>query len=183
MVFSYWGFPGGSDSKESACNAGDLGSIPGLGKHPGEENSNPLQYSCLENPMDKGAWRATVPGVARSQTWLTHSHFSFPILIHASSYVFSVALNSVVGPRFVHFPCKWRTLVLFQIFNGENNISMNFLMHIPLGQVFFFCYGVLTGLQFFSPIIRLSLTFLCSVAQWCLTFCDPLDCSLPSFSV
>ena len=47
----------------------------------------------------------------------------------------------------------------------------------------FFCYGVLTGLQFFSPIIRLSLTFLCSVAQWCLTLCDPLDCSLPSISV
>ena len=68
MVFSYWGFCGGSDSKESACNVGDLGSIPGLGRHPAEENSNPLQYSCLENPMDKGAWRATVPGVARSQT-------------------------------------------------------------------------------------------------------------------
>ena len=47
--------PGGSDSKESACNAGDPGSIPGLGRSPGEENGNPLQYSCLENPVDRGA--------------------------------------------------------------------------------------------------------------------------------
>ena len=54
------GFPGGSEDKVSACNAGDLGSIPGLGRSPGEGNDNPLQYSCLENPMDRGAWQATV---------------------------------------------------------------------------------------------------------------------------
>ena len=58
-------FPPSSVGKESACNAGDLGSIPGSGRSPGEGNGNPLQYSCLENPMDKGAWRATVHGVAR----------------------------------------------------------------------------------------------------------------------
>ena len=58
-------FPGGSDGKESACSAADLGSIPGSGRSPGEGNGNPLQYSCLENPMDRGAWRATVHGVAR----------------------------------------------------------------------------------------------------------------------
>ena len=62
------GFPGGSDSKESACNAGDLGSIPGSGRSPRERNGNPLQYSCLENPMDRGAWRATVHKVAKSWT-------------------------------------------------------------------------------------------------------------------
>ena len=50
------GFPGGSEVKASACNVGDLGSIPGLGRSPGEENGNPLQYSCLENSMDEGAW-------------------------------------------------------------------------------------------------------------------------------
>ena len=59
------GFPHSSVSKESACNAGDLGSIPGLGRSPGEGNGNPLQYSCLENPMDGGVWQATVHGVAR----------------------------------------------------------------------------------------------------------------------
>ena len=53
-------FPGGSDCKESACNAGDMGSIPGSGRSPGEGSSNPLQHSCLENPMDRGAWWAVV---------------------------------------------------------------------------------------------------------------------------
>ena len=62
------GFPGGSDGKASACNAGDLGSIPGSGRSPGEGNGNLLQYSCLENSMDGGAWWATVHGVAKSWT-------------------------------------------------------------------------------------------------------------------
>ena len=57
-------FPGGSDGKVSAYNVGDLGSIPGSGRSPGEGNGNPLQYSCLENPMDGGAWWAIVLGVA-----------------------------------------------------------------------------------------------------------------------
>ena len=65
------GFPSGSDGKESACSAGDPGSVPGLGRSPGEGNGNPLQYSCQENSMDRGAWRATVSGVARSQTQLS----------------------------------------------------------------------------------------------------------------
>ena len=59
------GFPHSSVNKESACNEGDLGSIPGSGRCPGEENGNPLQYSCLEDPMDRGAWQATVHGVSR----------------------------------------------------------------------------------------------------------------------
>ena len=62
------GFPGGSDGKECACNAGDPGSIPGLGRSPGEGNGNPLQYSYLENSMNRGAWQATVHGVAKSST-------------------------------------------------------------------------------------------------------------------
>ena len=65
------GFPGGSEVKASARNAGDLGSIPGSGRSPGEGNGNPLQYSCLENPMDRGAWWATVYGVAKSRTRLS----------------------------------------------------------------------------------------------------------------
>ena len=66
-MFPY-SFPGGSDSKDSACNAGELGSIPGSGRSPGAGNGNPLQYSCLKNPMDRGAWWATVCGVAKSRT-------------------------------------------------------------------------------------------------------------------
>ena len=62
--------PSGSQVKASASNTGDLGSIPGSGRSPGEGNGNPLQYSCLENPMDGGAWWATVHGVAKSRTRL-----------------------------------------------------------------------------------------------------------------
>ena len=62
------GFPGGSDSEESVCNAGDLGSIPGSGRSPGEGHDNSLQYSCLENSRDRGAWWTTLHGVAKSHT-------------------------------------------------------------------------------------------------------------------
>ena len=78
-TFVYQCFPGGSEVKASACNAGDLGSIPGLGRPPGEGNGNPLQYSCLENPMDGGAWWATVHGVTKSWTQLSDFTFTFTI--------------------------------------------------------------------------------------------------------
>ena len=64
-------FPGGSEGQESACSAGDVGSIPGSGRSPGEGHGNPLQYFSLENPRDRGAWRATVHGVAKSRTRLS----------------------------------------------------------------------------------------------------------------
>ena len=72
-------FPGGSDGKASVYNAGDPGSIPGMGRSPGEGNGTPLQYSCLENPMDGGAWEAAVHGVAKSWTRLSDftSHIIF----------------------------------------------------------------------------------------------------------
>ena len=70
-------FPGSSDGKEPACNVGDLGSIPGLGRSPREGNGNPLQYSCLENSMGRGAWRATVHGIAKSWTQLSEHFMSF----------------------------------------------------------------------------------------------------------
>ena len=66
-----FGFPGGSAGKESACNVGDLGSIPGSGRSPGGGHGSPLQCYCLENPMDRGAWGATVPGVTKSWTRLS----------------------------------------------------------------------------------------------------------------
>ena len=75
-----WGlqdFPGGSDGKASVYNLGDLGFIPGSGRSPGEGNGKPLQYYCLENPMDRGAWQATVHGVAKSWTRLSDFTFTF----------------------------------------------------------------------------------------------------------
>ena len=68
IIIYFLDFPGGSDGKASIYNAGDLGSNPGSGRSPGEGNGNPQQYSCLENPTDRGAWQATVYGVAKSQT-------------------------------------------------------------------------------------------------------------------
>ena len=73
MTYEKRDFPGGSDGKASA---GDLGSVPGLGGSPGEGNGNPLQYSCLENSVDGGAWWATVHGVAKSRTQLSNFTFS-----------------------------------------------------------------------------------------------------------
>ena len=69
-------FPCGSAGKESVCNAGDLGLIPGLGRSPGEGNGNPLQYSCLENPMDRETWQAIVHGVAKESDTTEHAHMA-----------------------------------------------------------------------------------------------------------
>ena len=71
----FLGSPGGSVGKESACNAGDLGPVPGSGRSPGGGHGNPLQYSGLENPMDRGAWQATVHRVTKS--WIRLSDFHF----------------------------------------------------------------------------------------------------------
>ena len=86
LLCHFIGFPGGSDGEESAYNAGDLGSVPGLGRSAGEGNGYPLHYSFLENPMDRGAWWATIHGVTKSQTrlkqlnvhtsWKQHEGFS-----------------------------------------------------------------------------------------------------------
>ena len=87
--------------KASACNAGDLGSIPGSGRSPGEGNGNPLQYSCLENPMDGGAWRATVHGVAKSETRLRDFTFTFrekAMAPHSSTLAWKIhGWRSLVG--------------------------------------------------------------------------------------
>ena len=77
LLFTLLGFPGGSEIKVPVCNAGDLGLIPGSGRFPGEGNGTPLQYSCLENPMDRGAWWVTVHGVAKSRTRLSDFTFTF----------------------------------------------------------------------------------------------------------
>ena len=74
---AYWGFSGGSNSKESACNAGDPGLIPGSERSPGGGNGNLFQFSCLENSMEGGSWQAIVHGIAKSQTQLKELQFPF----------------------------------------------------------------------------------------------------------
>ena len=88
------GFPCGSEVKASARNAGDLGSIPGPGRSPGEGNGNPLQDSCLENPMDRGAWWATVHGVAKSRTRSPPSVPTVFILLALPAPCFLLTLRS-----------------------------------------------------------------------------------------
>ena len=74
---TFWGLHDSSVGKESACNAGEPGLIPGSGRSPGEGNGYPLQYSGLENSMDRGAWQATVHGVSKSLTQLSNFHFNY----------------------------------------------------------------------------------------------------------
>ena len=100
-------FPGGSEVKAPACNAGDLGLIPGSGRSPGEGNGNPLQYSCLENPMDRGAWWAIVHRVTKSRTRLSDFTFTLFRNYFGTSYYFASS-NSSLTSYFSHSPC-WLT--------------------------------------------------------------------------
>ena len=79
--------------KKSACNARDPGSIPGVGRSPGEGNGNLLQYSCLENSMDRGVWWATVHGIAKSHTWLTNTHNVVLYICSTSSLSIHLLMN------------------------------------------------------------------------------------------
>ena len=101
-------FPGGSEVKVSACNVGDPGSIPGSGRSPGEGNLNPLQYSCLENPMAGGAWWATVHGVAKNQTWLSNFIFTFTFNLSLVQFNHSVMSDSLRShePQHDRHPCS-----------------------------------------------------------------------------
>ena len=92
-----WGFPGGSNGKESACNAGDLDLIPGSGRSPGEGKGDPLQCSCLDNSMDRGAWWATVHGVAKSPTQLSDFTFFHKMYCKTTTfYIYFTIIFSMV---------------------------------------------------------------------------------------
>ena len=92
----YYGFPSSSNGKVSVCNIGNLGSIPGLGRSPGEGNGSPLQCSCLENPMDGEAWQTTVHGVTKSWTRLRDFTFTFISLYDLLSCVFLIRIKPVL---------------------------------------------------------------------------------------
>ena len=106
-------FPGGSDNKESANNERELGLIPGLGRSPGEGNGNSLQYSCLENSLDRGAWRATVHRVAKSRTWLSkYKHTHLPVMIILPSWEGPGSCPGGVSWHSGNWPSFW-TLFLY----------------------------------------------------------------------
>ena len=103
--------PGDSDGKESACNAGDSGSIPGLGRSTGGGHSYPLQYSCLENPMDRGAWWATVHGITKSWTRLSdfEVHIVLPVRVHGdinSMWLLIKLAHFSVSPLVLRLLCR-----------------------------------------------------------------------------
>ena len=98
-------FPGGSDGKKSACNAGDPGSIPGLGRSPGERNVNPLQHSCLENAMNRVVWQATAHVVAVRHNWATFTYIQLKVcsfkLYTENSWVLICAHNLKIKIKMV----------------------------------------------------------------------------------
>ena len=100
-IYFLWGFPGGPNGKNLPANTRDLrdvGWIPGLGRSPGGGYGNPLRYSCLENPMDKGAWQATVHRVAQSWTWLKWlSRHKYVYAIYIYSFSYSFPLWFIIG--------------------------------------------------------------------------------------
>ena len=113
------GFPHSSVGKESACSAGDLGSIPGSGRSSGEENGNPLHYSCLENPMDRGAWQATVHGVTRVGHYLvTKPPAPYMTYIHMCVY-FKICIFKTTP--FIY-------LSRVSVFHGDFRLSFLFII-------------------------------------------------------
>ena len=107
LSLGYNGFPGGSDGKESDCDVGDPGSIPGSGRSPGEKNGTPFQYSCLGNSTDRGVWGATVHRVAKSQTRL--SDFSLSKLLY-NAVLISAVQQSKSAKYIYIFSLSWTSL-------------------------------------------------------------------------
>ena len=130
------GFPGSAEVKVSAWNVGDPGSIPELGRSPGEGNGNPLQYSCLENPMEGGAWWATVHGVAKSQTRL--SHFTSQRVRHDWATSLSLCPVTLLQPCFLVPGNFCQFFWIFHIHNYVFVIGDSFISYFANCTFFFF---------------------------------------------
>ena len=168
VYLMYWGasmlgacFPGGSDGKASACNVGDLGSISGLGRSPGEGNGNLLQYCCLENSMDGGIWWATVHGVTKSRTWLSNftfyvgcidiynyyvflldwslGHYAVSFLISCKNFKVYFVWYEIVTPTFFCFPFAWN--VFFHL--------LTFSLYVSWGLKWVSCRQHIYGSYFY----------------------------------
>ena len=112
-------FPGGSHGKASVYNVGDLGSIPGSGRSPGEGNGNPLQDYCLENPMHRGAWQATVHGVAKSRTRL--SDFTFTLDMGGWNSLWNLCFSHLTGERIgLNIRTGSKAVCLYDVFSCNN---------------------------------------------------------------
>ena len=141
-----WDFPGGSEVKASACNVGDLGSIPGSGRSPGEGISNPLQCSCLENPMDGGAWWATVHGAAKSRTRLS-DFISLHFTSLTSLSVFNMYALFQIWEIFNHYlkmffqPCFF----LLSFWNSSDTNVRPFVMFYFLYNTVLLTYNFISG--------------------------------------
>ena len=152
FFFLRWGFPSGSGGKVSTCQAGDLGSIPGLGISPGEGNGNPLQFSCMDNSMDRGAWIAIIYGVSKSQTWLKqlsmHAHpffdwvtwffFFFTLNCMRHLYILEISQSPVS-----HIICKYflpfHKLSFHFIISFTKSFKFNWVPFVYF--CFYFCYS------------------------------------------
>ena len=119
----YWASQVAQVVKNPPANAGDLGSIPGSGRSPGEGNSNPLQYSSLESPMDGGAWWASVHGVAKSRTWLSNFTHRYTLI-----YIINKDLLYSTGDYIQYF------VITYNKKNVKKNILHHFAVHLKLIQ-------------------------------------------------
>ena len=142
--------PSVSDGKESVSNAGDLGSIPGLGISPGEGNGNTLQNSCLENPMDRGTWGITVHGVTKSQTWITLSLSTVKLLFFSLSISILYSLEESYHVQTIFK--EWKTI--FHPLKGRKPTSVICMGDIS-GLPSLFIYSIIYWYQMESWIFIL----------------------------
>ena len=161
------GLPWWHNSKNSACR-GDTGSIPGSGRFPGEGNGNPLQYSCLENPIDRWAWRATVHGVAKSQTWFyncvhTHTHIHTHVLCKFCKSHLLKVMVIVIGAQLrslrINVQSSRHTLDLSKILtqNGIRNPILDLSLHLGQSGVWTVPRKCWKSLQIFSIVTSIEM--------------------------